>query len=76
MSAGSDLAPVLHIERELRHLSIELTQTKPGECLQRYVYPHARIRLRRSPLGNALSRLKAPRATALHERLMSTARSS
>ncbi|HET9778015.1 MAG TPA: hypothetical protein VFP81_01890 [Propionibacteriaceae bacterium] len=38
MSAGSDLAPVLHIERELRHLSIELTQTKPGECLECYVY--------------------------------------
>jgi hypothetical protein len=38
MSAESDLAPVLHIERELRHLSVELTQPKPGECLHCYVY--------------------------------------
>ena len=28
MSAESELAPVLHIERELRHLSVEITQPK------------------------------------------------
>jgi hypothetical protein len=38
MSAESDLAPVLHIERELRHLSVLITQPKPGECLNCYVY--------------------------------------
>ena len=38
MTAESDLAPVLHIERELRHLSIEITQPKTGECLHCYVY--------------------------------------
>ena len=38
MSAESDLAPVLHIERELRHLSVLITQPKPGECLHCYVY--------------------------------------
>ena len=37
MAAESELAPVLHIERELRHLSVQLTQPKPGECLHCYV---------------------------------------
>jgi hypothetical protein len=38
VGAESDLAPVLHIERELRHLSVLITQPKPGECLHCYVY--------------------------------------
>ena len=38
MTGESDLAPVLHIERELRHLSIKITQPKPRECLHCYVY--------------------------------------
>ena len=38
MGAESDLGPVLHIERELRHLSVLITQPKPGECLHCYVY--------------------------------------
>jgi hypothetical protein len=37
MNAESDLASVLHIERELRHLSVEITQPKPGERLHCYV---------------------------------------
>ena len=38
MTAEFELAPVLHIERELRHLSVEITQPKPSECLHCYVY--------------------------------------
>jgi len=38
VSAEYDLGPVLHIERELRHLSVLITQPKPGECLHCYVY--------------------------------------
>jgi hypothetical protein len=38
MTRESDLAPALHIERELRHLSIAMTQPKPAECLHCYVY--------------------------------------
>ncbi len=38
MSAEPDLAPVLHIERELRHLSVEMTQPKAGERLQCNAY--------------------------------------
>jgi hypothetical protein len=37
MSAESDIAPVLHIERELRHLSVQITQPRAGECLHCYV---------------------------------------
>ena len=38
MSAESDLAPVLDIERKLSHLSGLITQPGPGECLDCYVY--------------------------------------
>ena len=38
MSAESDLAPVLHIKRKLRHPSVMITQPKPGECMHCYVH--------------------------------------
>jgi hypothetical protein len=71
MSAESDLAPVLHIERELRHLSVELTQPKPGECLHCYVYRMLEFGCTGLRWAARYRDLKAPRATALAGRLMS-----
>jgi hypothetical protein len=71
MSAESDLAPVLHIERELRHLSVELTQPKPGECLHCYVYRMLEFGCTGLRWATRYCDLKAPKATALGERLMS-----
>jgi hypothetical protein len=71
MSAESDLAPVLHIERELRHLSVELTQPKPRECLHCYVYRMLEFGCTGLRWATRYRDLKAPRATALGERLMS-----
>jgi hypothetical protein len=56
MSAESDLAPVLHIERELRHLSVLITQPKPGECLNCYVYRMLEFGCTGPAVGQALSR--------------------
>ena len=67
----SDLAPVLHIERELRHLSFELTQPKPGECLHCYVYRMLEFGCTGLRWATRYRDLKAPRATALAGRLMS-----
>jgi hypothetical protein len=70
MAAESELAPVLHIERELRHLSVQITQPKAGECLHCYVYRMLEF----GCTGRWAKRyrdLKAPRATALDGRLMS-----
>src|SRR4029453_12320819 len=71
MSTESDLAPVLHIERELRHLSVELTQPKPRECLHCYVYRMLEFGCTGLRWATRDRDVKAPRATALGERLMS-----
>jgi hypothetical protein len=71
MSAESDLAPVLHIERELRHLSVELTQAKPGECLHCYGYRMLEFGCTGLRWAVRYRDLKPPRATALAGRLMS-----
>jgi hypothetical protein len=71
MTAESDLAPVLHIERELRHLSIEITQPKPGECLHCYVYRMLEFGCTGLRWAKRYRDLKAPRATALDRRLLS-----
>jgi hypothetical protein len=71
MTAESDLAPVLHIESELRHLSVELTQPKPGECLHCYVCRMLEFGCTGLRWATRYRDLKAPRATALGERLMS-----
>jgi len=71
MSAESDLAPVLHIERELRHLSIQITQPKPRECLHCYVYRMLEFGCTGLRWAKRYRDLRAPRATALDRRLMS-----
>jgi hypothetical protein len=71
MNAESDLAPVLHIERELWHMSVEITQPKPGECLHCYVYRMLEFGCTGLRWATRYRDLKAPRATALHGRLMS-----
>ncbi|HET9778612.1 MAG TPA: DUF2695 domain-containing protein, partial [Propionibacteriaceae bacterium] len=71
MTAEFELAPVLHIERELRHLSVELTQPKPRECLHCYVYGMLEFGCTGLRWATRYRDLKAPRATALGERLMS-----
>ena len=71
MSTESELAPVLHIERELRHLSVEITQPKPGECLHCYVFRMLEFGCTGLRWATRYRDLKAPRATALGERLMS-----
>jgi len=71
MSAESDLAPVLHIERELRHLSVQMTQPKPGECLHCYVCRMLEYGCTGLRWAKRYRDLKAPRATALDRRLMS-----
>lgn len=71
MTAESELAPVLHIERELRHLSVELTQPKLGECMHCYVYRMLEFGCRGLRWAVRYRDMKAPRATALHHRLMS-----
>jgi Protein of unknown function (DUF2695) len=71
MSTESDLAPVLHIERELRHLSVELTQPNSRECLHCYVYRMLEFGCTGLRWATRYRDLKAPRATALGERLMS-----
>lgn len=71
MNAESDLAPVLHIERELRHRSVEITQPKPGECLHCYVFRMLEFGCTGLRWATRYRDLKAPRATALHGRLMS-----
>ena len=71
MSAESDLAPVLHIERELRHLAFELTQIKPGECLHCYVFRMLEFGCTGLCWAKRYRDLRAPRATALERRLMS-----
>ena len=71
MSADSELAPVLHIERELRHLSILITQPKAGECLHCYVYRMLEFGCTGLRWAKRYRDLRAPRATALEGRLMS-----
>jgi hypothetical protein len=71
MSAESDLAPVLHIERELRHLSVLITQPKSAECLHCYVYRMLEFGCSGLRWARRYRDLKAPRATALDRRLMS-----
>jgi len=71
MSAESDLAPVLHIERELRHLSIQITQPKPRECLHCYVYRMLEFGCTGLRWAKRYRDLRAPRATALDRRLTS-----
>ena len=71
MSAESDLAPVLHIERELRHLALEITQPKPGECLHCYVYRMLEFGCTGLRWARRYRDMMAPRATALDRRLMS-----
>jgi hypothetical protein len=71
MSAESDLAPVLHIERELRHLALEITQPKPGECLHCYVYRMLEFGCSGLRWARRYRDIMAPRATALDRRLMS-----
>jgi hypothetical protein len=71
MSAESDLAPVLHIERELRHLSVKITQPKTGECLHCYVYRMLEFGCTGLRWARRYRDLKAARATALDRRLMS-----
>jgi hypothetical protein len=62
---------VLHIERELRHLSIKITQPKPRECLHCYVYRMLEFGCTGLRWAQRYRDLKAPRATALQVRLMS-----
>jgi hypothetical protein len=71
VSAESDLAPVLHIERELRHLSVLITQPKPGECLHCYVYRMLEFGCTGLRWAKRYRDLREPRATALDRRLMS-----
>ena len=71
MSAEPDLAPVLHIERELRHLSVLITQPKSAECLHCYVYRMLGFGCSGLRWARRYRDLKAPRATALDRRLMS-----
>ena len=71
MTAEFELAPVLHIERELRHLSVEITQPKRGECLHCYVYRMLEFGCTGLRWATRYCDLKAPRATALSGRLMS-----
>jgi hypothetical protein len=71
MTSESDLAPVLHIERELRHLAVSLTQPKPGECLHCYVYRMLEFGCTGLRWAKRYRDLSAPRATALDGRLMS-----
>jgi hypothetical protein len=71
MSAESDLAPVLHIERELRHLALEITQPKPRECLHCYVYRMLEFGCSGLRWARRYRDMMAPRATALDRRLMS-----
>jgi hypothetical protein len=71
MSAESDLAPVLHIERELRNLSVEITQPRPGEWLHCYVYRMLEFGCTGLRWAQRYRDLRAPRATALRRRLMS-----
>jgi hypothetical protein len=71
MSAEFDLAPVLHIERELRHLSVEITQPMAGECLHCYVCRMLVFGCTGLRWAQRYRDLTAPRATALRERLMS-----
>ncbi len=71
MSAESDLAPVLHIERELRHLSVELTRPQPGECLHCYVCRMLEFGCTGLRWATRYRDLKAPGAMALGELLMS-----
>jgi hypothetical protein len=69
MTAASDLAPVLRIERQLRLLTVEITQLKAtSSCTA--TSPHAGIRLRRAAMAVRHRDLLA-RATALHSCLMS-----
>ena len=71
MTGESDLAPVLHIERDLRHLSIAITQPKPTECLHCYVYRMLEFGCSGLRWATRYRDLTAPRATALDRRLMS-----
>ena len=71
MAAESELAPVLHIERELRYLSVQITQPKAGECLHCYVYRMLEFGCTGLRWAKRYRDLKAPRATALDGRLMS-----
>jgi hypothetical protein len=71
MTAEFELAPVLHIERELRHLSVEITQPKQGECLHCYVYRMLEFGCTGLRWATRYRDLKAPRASALSGRLMS-----
>ena len=71
MTGESDLAPVLHIERELRHLYIAITQPKPTECLHCYVYRMLDFGCTGLRWATRYRDLRAPRATALDKRLIS-----
>jgi hypothetical protein len=71
MTAEPELAPVLHIERELRHLSVLITQPEPSECLHCYVYRMLEFGCTGLRWAKRYRDLRAPRATALERHLMS-----
>jgi hypothetical protein len=71
MTSESDLAPVLELERELKVISIEIMKTRPAECLHCYVYRMLEFGCRGLHWAVRYRDMRAPRATALHRRLMS-----
>jgi hypothetical protein len=71
ITSESDLAPVLELERELKVTSIEIMEPRQGECLHCYVYRMLEFGCRGLRWTVRYRDTKAPRATALHHRLMS-----
>jgi hypothetical protein len=71
MTSESDLAPVFELERELKVTSIEIMTPRPAECLHCYVYRMLEFGCRGLRWAVRYRDMKAPRATALHHRLMS-----
>jgi hypothetical protein len=71
MTSESDLAPVFELERELKVTSIEIMTPRPAECLHCYVYRMLEFGCRELRWAVRYRDMRAPRATALHRRLMS-----
>jgi hypothetical protein len=71
MTSESDLAPVLELERELKVIFIEIMKPRRAECLHCYVYRMLEFGCRGLRWAVRYRDMSAPRATALHRRLMS-----
>jgi hypothetical protein len=71
MPADADVTQMLTLERDLREVSRQLTEPRERECLTCFVYRMLEFGCTGLRWATRYRALRAPRATALEQRLMS-----